>query len=187
MIEILRLFEISIVIAGTAFTLKQGSDIQSDIGKEINTKYITNFSIIDSKGTESYITRYLDLSDCEIDKIENCKYLVGRPRLVARLVKETIDAEKQNPQESKQVVLETAVNNTVKLIKDGMTRHLETIATEAYEKTDMGNNALKNILMTLFINCRYVLDIFIVIHKLITHYNKTIFQGSLMVTYPKVK
>jgi transcriptional/translational regulatory protein YebC/TACO1 len=122
---------------------------------------VINFNTIDSKDdVEAYIMRYLDLSDCEINKIEDSKYLVDRPRLVARLVKEIIDAE--NPQKSKQAVLETAVNKTVRLVKDEMTCHLEKMATEAYEKEDLRNLALRKILMTLFINCWYVLDIFIV-------------------------
>ncbi|CAG8599176.1 3171_t:CDS:2 [Funneliformis mosseae] len=155
-IEILRLFKISIVISGTAFSLKQGSDIQSDIGKGNEAKYITNFNTTNSKDVEAYIMHYLDLSGCEIDKIVNSKYLVGRPRLVACLVKEIIDAE--NPQESKHVVLETAVNKTVQLVKNGMTCHLEKLATEAYEKENLRNVALRKILMTLFINCREIDD-----------------------------
>ena len=161
MIEMLRLFEISTVIAGTAFTLKQGSDVQSDIGKGNETKYITNFNTIDSKEVETYITRYLDLSDCELSTIEDSKYLVGRPRLMARLIKEIINAEKVS-QENKQMVLEYAVNKTVQSIKNDMMDHLEAIAKEAYEKEDFNNKKLRDALMTLFINCWYVLDIFIV-------------------------
>ncbi|PKY52362.1 hypothetical protein RhiirA4_22779 [Rhizophagus irregularis] len=152
MIEILRLFEISIVIAGTSFTLKQGSDIQSDIGKGNKTKYITNFSTIDGKDVETYLAHYLDLSGCEIDKIENSKYLVGRPRLMARLVREIINAEKVS-RENKQIVLENAVNKTVQSVKNDMICHLETIANEAYEKEDLKNVTLREILMTIFINC----------------------------------
>ena len=161
MIEILRLFEISTVIAGTAFTLKQGSDVQSNIGKGNEAKYIINFNTIDSKEVETYIMRYLDLSDCELGKIEDSKYLVGRPRLMARLVMEIINAEKV-PRENKQIALEYAVNKTVWSIKNDMIRHLEVIVNEAYEKEDLGNVELRKILMTLFINCWYVLDIFIV-------------------------
>ncbi|CAB4381252.1 unnamed protein product [Rhizophagus irregularis] len=152
MIEILRLFEISIVIAGTAFTLKQGSNIQSDIGKGSKAKYIINFNTTDSKGVEAYIMRYLELSDCKIDDIEDSKYLVGRPCLMARLIKEIINAEKVS-QENKQMVLEYAVNKTVQSIKNDMMDHLEVIVNKAYEKEDWENAELRKILMTLFINC----------------------------------
>ena len=162
MIEILRLFEISIVIAGTAFTLRQGSDIQSDIGKGNRANYIINFNTTDSKGVEAYIMRYLDLSDCKIDDIEDSKYLVGRPRLMARLIKEIINAEKVSQENNKQMVLEYAVNKTVQSIKDDMMDHLEAIVNKAYEKEDWANEELRKIFMTLFINCWYVLDIFIV-------------------------
>jgi hypothetical protein len=161
MIEILRLFEISTVIAGTAFTLKQGSDIQSDIGKGNKTKYIINFDTIDCKDVEAYVMRYLNLSGCEIDEIEDSKYLVGRPRLMACLVMEIINSEKVL-RKNKQIVLEYAVNKTVQSIKNDMIGHLEVIVNEAYEKEDLGNLELRKILMSLFINCWYVLDIFIV-------------------------
>ncbi|CAG8450643.1 15283_t:CDS:2, partial [Funneliformis caledonium] len=69
--------------------------------------------------------------------IAGSKYLVGHFRLVTRLVKEIIDAE--NLQESKYAVLEIAVNKTVQLVKNGMTCHLEKLATEAYEKEDLRN------------------------------------------------
>ncbi|EXX66432.1 hypothetical protein RirG_123830 [Rhizophagus irregularis DAOM 197198w] len=141
MIEILRLFEISIVIAGTAFTLKQGSNIQRDIGKGSKAKYIINFNTTDSKGVEAYIMRYLELSDCKIDDIEDSKYLVGRPRLMARLIKEIINAEKVS-QENKQMVLEYAVNKTVQSIKNDMMDHLEVIVNKAYEKEDWENAEL---------------------------------------------
>ncbi|PKB98129.1 hypothetical protein RhiirA5_465643 [Rhizophagus irregularis] len=152
MIEILRLFEISIVIAGTAFTLKQGSNIQRDIGKGSKAKYIINFNTTASKGVKAYIMRYLELSDCKIDDIEDSKYLVGRPRLMARLIKEIINAEKVS-QENKQMVLEYAVNKTVQSIKNDMMDHLEVIVNKAYEKEDWENAELRKILMTLFINC----------------------------------
>ncbi|CAB5160896.1 unnamed protein product [Rhizophagus irregularis] len=84
--------------------------------------------------------------------IENSKYLVGRPRLVARLVREIINAEIVS-REDKQIVLEDAVNKTVQSIKNDMTRHLEAIVKEAYEKEDLGNVELRKILMILFINC----------------------------------
>jgi hypothetical protein len=155
------LFRISIIIAGTSFSLKQGSEIQRDIGKENTLEIFTDFATTKSEDVENYINRYLNLSNCNIKVIKNSKYLVGRPRLTARLVKEIINAEKRS-QESKQIVLEAAVNKTVLSFANDMTRNLEVIVNEAYEKEDLGNVELRKILMTLFINCWYVLDIFIV-------------------------
>ena len=66
------------------------------------------------------------------------------------------------PRKNKQIVLEYAVNKTVQTIRNDMTCHLEVIVNEAYEKKDLRNVELRKILMTLFINCWYVLDIFIV-------------------------
>jgi hypothetical protein len=160
-IEILNLLKVSIIVAGTSFSLKQGSEIQSDIGKEDISEIFTDFKPTESENVEAYIKRYLDLSDCDIEKIENRKYLAGRPRLMARLVKEIINAEKWS-QESKQIVLEAAVNKTVLSFANDMMRNLEAIVNEAYEKEDLENVELRKILMTLFINCWYVLDIFIV-------------------------
>ncbi|RGB31720.1 hypothetical protein C1646_244867 [Rhizophagus diaphanus] len=154
-VEILNLSNISIIVAGTSFSLKQDSEVQSDIGKENTSVYFTDFKPTEIKDVVDYLKRYLDLSDCDIKKIENSKYLVGRPRLVARLVREIIKAEKVL-RKDKQIVLEDAVNKTVQSAKNDMTRHLEVIVKEAYEKEDLGNKELRNILMTLFINCWYV-------------------------------
>ncbi|CAB5363383.1 unnamed protein product [Rhizophagus irregularis] len=122
------------------------------IGREITSEYFTDFKTTESKDVVDYLERYLDLPDCDIKKIENSKYLVGRPRLVARLVREIINAEIVS-REDKQIVLEDAVNKTVQSIKNDMTRHLEAIVKEAYEKEDLGNVELRKILMILFINC----------------------------------
>ncbi|CAB4423714.1 unnamed protein product [Rhizophagus irregularis] len=115
-----------------------GSEVQSDIGKENTSEYFTDFKQTEIKDVVDYLKRYLDLSDCDINKIENSKYLVGRPRLVASLVREIIKAEKVS-RKDKQIVLEDAVNKTVQSINNDMTRHLEVIVKEAYEKEDLGN------------------------------------------------
>ncbi|CAB5374936.1 unnamed protein product [Rhizophagus irregularis] len=77
------------------------------IGREITSEYFTDFKTTESKDVVDYLERYLDLPDCDIKKIENSKYLVGRPRLVARLVREIMNAEIVS-REDKQIVLEDA-------------------------------------------------------------------------------
>ena len=138
MIEILRLFEISTVIAGTAFTLKQGSDIQSNISKVNKTKYIINFKTTDSKDVKAYIMHYFDLSGCEINKIKNSKYLVSCSCLMAHLVMKIINAEKES-QENKQIVLKDAINKIMQSIKNDIISHLEVIVDEIYRKEDFEN------------------------------------------------
>ena len=163
MLEILDLFDISMVIAGTAFSLKQGSNIQSDIGKGQDIEYLTDFKFMTSENVKTYISQYLNLSHCNIDikDIENWKYLIGRPRLAARVVVEIINAEKNQNTKTKQDVLEIAVDKTVQVICKAMEKHLEKIVNEEYGKKDISTKSLRDILETLFVNCWYVFCIFI--------------------------
>ena len=174
MLEVLDLFEVSMVIAGTAFSLKQGDSIQSDIGKGQDAEYLVDFKFMESEDVKTYISQYLDLSECDTNKIDNWKYLTGRPRLTARLVFEVICAEK-NPEttKTKQAVLETAVDKTIHIVREAMETHLENVVKEAYGKKDISTKSLREVLENLFVNCRYVfLHIYkLVIHKLIANYN----------------
>ena len=156
MLETLDLFEVSMVIAGTAFSLKQGSNIQSDIGKGQDAEYLVDFKFMESEDVQAYITQYLDLSECDTDIIENWKFLTGRPRLAARLILEVIRAEQNLKTKSKQTVLETAVDQTVHVVRKAMETHLENVVKEAYGKNDISTKSLRDILETLFVNCRYV-------------------------------
>src|SRR5688572_8255752 len=146
MFEILSLLDVSVVIAGTAFSLKQGGSVQSDIGKGRVAEYLTGFKVMESEDVKTYISQYLNLSHCSTDiNIKNWEYLIGRPRLAARLVVEIISAEqginaKQDQVIEKQDVLKTAVNMTVQVIRKAMEEHLEKIAAEAYEKDDYSNH-----------------------------------------------
>ena len=93
MVEFLYRQPVSIVIAGTSFSLEQGKSIQSNIGKGITDDYIVNFQTLTIKDVESYLEYYLDLSECNFKDIEEWKYLEGRPRFAARLVLEIIREE----------------------------------------------------------------------------------------------
>ena len=163
MLEILDLFEVSMVIAGTAFSLKQGDSIQSDIGKGQDAEYLVDFKFMESEDVKTYITQYLDLSECDTD----WKFLTGRPRLAARLILEVIRAEQNLKTKSKQTVLETAVDQTVHVVRKAMETHLENVVKEAYGKNDISTKSLRDILETLFVNCRYVF--FLRIYKLVIH------------------
>ncbi|RGB23484.1 hypothetical protein C1646_806432 [Rhizophagus diaphanus] len=75
-VEILNLFKILIVVAGTSFSLKQGSEIQSDIGKDNISEFLIDFKTTESKDVEAYVNRYLNLSEWNIKKIENINILL---------------------------------------------------------------------------------------------------------------
>ena len=134
MLEILDLFEVSMVIAGTAFSLKQGDSIQSDIDKGQDTEYLVDFKFMKIEDVKAYITQYLDLSGCDTDIIENWKYLTGRPQLAARLIFEIICADKNPERKTKQAVLETAVDKTEHIVRKAMETHLENVVNEVYGK-----------------------------------------------------
>ena len=156
MLEFLYQQPVSIVIAGTSFSLEQGKSIQSDIGKGVTDDYIVNFQTLTIEEVESYLERYLDLSKCNFKDIEERKYLAGRPRLAARLILEIVREEKiSKEKKSKQDVLKAAVEQTLKAVRERLTVTLNSFVKKAYDSMDL--YGWKTMLQTLFINCWYVL------------------------------
>ena len=130
---------ISIVMAGTSFSLRHGDSVISDVGKLISVDYLSDFQTLTIEDVEAYIRSYLNLSDCKIENIENWKYLAGRPQLAARLIYETVQEERHNVTESKQAVLEKAVNKTVMSISEHLKSGLHKLAEECLTKNDPQN------------------------------------------------
>lgn len=153
MVEFLYRQPVSIVIAGTSFSLEQGKSIQSDIGKGITDDYIVNFQTLTVEEVESYLMHYLNFSDCNFNDIEERKYLAGRPRLAARLILEIIREESiSKGEKSKQDVFKAAVEQTLKAVRKRLTETLNNFVKEAYNGID--NFGWKTMLETLFVNCR---------------------------------
>jgi hypothetical protein len=159
MVEFLDRQPVSIVIAGTSFSLEHGKSIQSDIGKGITDDYIVNFQSLTIEEVKSYLEHYLDLSKCNFKDIEEWKYLEGRPRLAARLISEIIREEDiSKGDKNKQDVLKVAIERTLKAVRKRLTETLSNFVKEAYDGIDTHNWI--PMLETLFINCWYVLCVY---------------------------
>ncbi|CAG8470689.1 11402_t:CDS:2 [Funneliformis mosseae] len=152
LITFLGQLRVPIVIAGTSFTLGHGKSIYGDIGKGVTADYLVDFKMLKLEEVESYLERYLDLSECNLKNIEEIKYLAGRPRFAARFVLEIIRLEKNyNRTISKQDVLKQAIKQTIEAISDRLKSTLENIIKDAYDGSD--KNGWKNIMEVLFVNC----------------------------------
>ncbi|CAG8657254.1 4935_t:CDS:2, partial [Paraglomus brasilianum] len=98
--------KIPVVIAGTLFTLKHGDKVESDVGKTTNENVIMDFETLTIDKVKAYIKHYLNLSGCDIGRIEDWKYLAGCPCLAAQLLCEIVQGENHEQNETKQTVLE---------------------------------------------------------------------------------
>jgi len=147
--------KIPVVIAGTSFTLKHGDKVESDVGKTTNENVIMDFETLTIDKVKAYIKHYLNLSGCDIGRIEDWKYLAGRPRLAARLLREIVQGENREQNETKQAVLERAVKETVNVISKRLTEGLSFLTKDVIGKRDPLALILQNILENVFISCRY--------------------------------
>ncbi|KAF9201189.1 hypothetical protein BGZ49_008578 [Haplosporangium sp. Z 27] len=156
MLQLLVGINMPVMIAGTAFTLRHGQQIQSGIGKGVSNSYLSEFELLTIDQVKTYIESYLDLSGCDASTIDNWKYLMGRPRLSARLLAEIIEAEKKfGESKSKQYVLEWAVDHTVKAVAGRMQTRLSTLAERYIGSVDPLDRPMQKILEELFVSCRF--------------------------------
>lgn len=152
MLQCIASCDIPVVIAGTAFMLQHGQQVQSDIAKGVSKDFLSDFKVFAIEDVKSYIEGYIDLTDCNIEAIDNWKYLEGRPRLSARLVSEIIKAESTNATMPKQEVLEIAVQRTVFAVKQRLMERLSALADKYLNSVDP-NDRMKLTLEKLFISC----------------------------------
>ncbi|CAB5390881.1 unnamed protein product [Rhizophagus irregularis] len=145
-------FQVPIVIAGTSFSLEYGKS-NSDIGKGKTPDYLIDFEMLTVENIESYLERFLNLSDCNLKDIVELKYLAGRPRFAAHIVLEVIHLEKNgNGFISKQDVLKEAIKQTINVISQLEFKFSEIVEKKnPYDIVDF--HAWKNIMETLFVNC----------------------------------
>ncbi|RUS19891.1 hypothetical protein BC937DRAFT_86768, partial [Endogone sp. FLAS-F59071] len=146
---------IPVVIAGTSFTLKHGDIVESGVGKTTNENIIMDFEMLTIDKVKAYIEHYLDLSGCNIERIEDWKYLAGRPRLAARLLCEIIQGENRGQSVTKQTVLERAVKETVNVISKRLTQGLSFLIKDVIGKRDPVAKIFQSILENIFISCRF--------------------------------
>ena len=146
-------FQVPIVIAGTFFSLEYGRTIYSGIGKGATTDYLVDFEILTDKMIESYLKRFLNLSDCNLKDIIEFKNLAGRPRFATRLVLEIIRLEEKSKDLSKQDVLESAVKQTIQIISGQLESKFSGIIEREKPYDNVDPHGWKNIMETLFVDC----------------------------------
>ncbi|CAB4491594.1 hypothetical protein RhiirA5_418499 [Rhizophagus irregularis] len=146
-------FQVPIIIAGTSFSLEYGKS-NSDIGKGKTPNYLIDFEMLTVENIESYLERFLSLSDCNLKDIVELKYLAGRPRFAARIVLEVIRLEKNgNGFISKQDVLKEAIKQTINVISGQLEFKFSEIVEKKNPYDIVDFHAWKNIMETLFVNC----------------------------------
>ncbi|KAF9404713.1 hypothetical protein BGZ76_006838 [Entomortierella beljakovae] len=156
MLECIARYSMPVIIAGTAFTLQHGQQVQSDIGKGVSGDYLSDFEVFAIEDVKTYVEGYIDLTDCNHEVIDDWKFLEGRPRLSARLVSEIIMTEsKLNPTATmtKQEVLESAVKQTVFAVKQRLMERLSTLADKYLTSVDPCDSIMRKTLEKLFISC----------------------------------
>lgn len=143
------------MIAGTAFTLNNCQGIISDTGKTVIPKYLSGFQVFGINNVETYIKRFLDLSDCEVEDIKDWNCLAGRPRLAARFVLEVVRSEREHGEtKTKQAVVEEALLETINAFTTNMTDSLMKLVNYS-KKGGREHDNIRRILRTVFIQCRY--------------------------------
>jgi len=112
----------SVLVAGTGVSLSRGETVQSDLGKPEQTWLVTDFPDTTEEAVAERLQFGLDLSDIDMQKLQDLDRLTGRRRLVASVFDTIITAETKD--QSKQAVLDSAITKAIDKVKDKMKQRL---------------------------------------------------------------
>ena len=141
------------ITAGTAFTMSDGKSVASDIGKP-RVPTVTEFNPLGEKDVERYLDMYLDIDMEDLHSSKDWSLIVdSRPRLAAVLLSKIIDEEgkhiNKDDRPPKRKIVEDAVVETVKTIREQLTAKLR----EHYSASNQSAHAM---FKKLYVACRYV-------------------------------
>ncbi|KAF8924589.1 hypothetical protein BGZ58_001634 [Dissophora ornata] len=114
----------TLVILGTALSLQDAEHVYSAIAKQTNFSRITDFPRFNENDVDRILSDLTDMEDCAIPDAKRRK-LAGRARfsidVINRLTKTS------SPEDSKQSVLDNAIDRSIEHTMDGLRRGVRTI------------------------------------------------------------
>ncbi|KAF9198853.1 hypothetical protein BGZ49_000218 [Haplosporangium sp. Z 27] len=113
----------TLIVLGTSLSLGSAEHVYSAIGKPENFLKIVNFPLSDKDDVEKMLKRTLNLDGCVIDDSKKQK-LCGRARFGARVIKE-LTCLHDSGTESKQQLIDKAMDRTIRLMKDDLVTEIE--------------------------------------------------------------
>jgi hypothetical protein len=116
----------TLVILGTALSLQNADHVYSAIGKRTNFTRITDFPWFDEGDVNKMLTDLIDTSGCDIPPAKRRK-LSGRARFSLGIINHIV--ETGPTQDSKQDILDNAINYTIEHVKNGLRSGIRTILT----------------------------------------------------------
>ncbi|KAG9065460.1 hypothetical protein KI688_002787 [Linnemannia hyalina] len=114
----------TLVIIGTALSLQDADYVYSAIAKPTNFSRITEFPRFDEKDVIKIHSKLVDMSDCEIPPAKRRK-LTGRARFSIDVVERL--ATRCSSQDSKQAILDDAVDKSIEHTMNGLRIGVRTI------------------------------------------------------------
>ncbi|KAG9067627.1 hypothetical protein KI688_012412 [Linnemannia hyalina] len=114
----------TLVIIGTALSLQDADHVYSAIAKPTNFSRITEFPRFDEKDVIKIHSKLVDMSDCEIPPAKRHK-LTGRARFSIDVVERL--ATRCSSQDSKQAILDDAVDKSIEHTINGLRIGVRTI------------------------------------------------------------
>ncbi|KAG0162028.1 hypothetical protein DFQ30_004415, partial [Apophysomyces sp. BC1015] len=108
----------TLITLGTSLTLEDAEHVYSAIDKATNNFNITRFPSFNEQDQQAILTELIDISGCDIPE-EKRLLLTGRPRFSIRVVERLITGN-HHGQESKQKLLENALDKTIQQSKDDL-------------------------------------------------------------------
>ncbi|KAF9080254.1 hypothetical protein BGX23_002406, partial [Mortierella sp. AD031] len=117
-------FQATLVILGTALSLHDADHVHSAVGKPTNFTKITDFPHFDENDVNKMLSDLIDMSDCDIPHPKRRK-LSGRARFSLGIINRLVAPGPT--QASKQATLDSAVDETIKDVMDGLRSGIRTI------------------------------------------------------------
>lgn len=164
--------------SGTSFTIKDGKQILSSIGKE-KTDFYNEFPFFKSiKEVEDYLNLFLNLKGCEkiLKDKKIMKKLIGRKRIASLAIKElsriiiSNDEKIECTDEKKCEILKESIESAYHIMKDQMIKRInshlernnkdETLSTEEkFKKTNTFTDALKKLVSLSIMSCESLIEL----------------------------
>ncbi|KAG0167291.1 hypothetical protein DFQ30_006200, partial [Apophysomyces sp. BC1015] len=108
----------TLITLGTSMTLRDADHVYSAINKKTRRCKITHFPSFNEQDIQAMLSEVIDISDCDIPE-EKRLLLTGRPRFSIRVVEQLITGN-HHGQESKQKLLENALDKTIQQSNDDL-------------------------------------------------------------------
>ncbi|KAG0203112.1 hypothetical protein BGX28_004507 [Mortierella sp. GBA30] len=114
----------TLVILGTALSLQDADHVYSAIAKPTNFSRITEFPKFSESDVDRILSDLTDMGDCAIPEAKRRK-LAGRARFSIDVVNRLTKAS--SPEDSKQAVLDNAIDRSIEHTMDGLRRGVRTV------------------------------------------------------------